>query len=299
MRLWRTNELYPPEQTDSIRAVLALHLHEKDLEGRVLLRRRLEQVERDTLRSRSRALDPWISKPRDGEIENLILEMSLGLKTKGENDEEAALRVSHYAEILGDTPLWAIKRACDRFERCEVRPDEVGERNALLTGVVPSTAHLYRVASAISRPVFHERILIYEVLNGIVVRGPSTDQQKAEVAAIAERSRRTLGGVSELEDAKRQLMGADVAQRTLEAAERIRLQEFENAGVEPPAGTKVSLSMMLKLGWSIVERPDGSNALLRPGRVRADDDYVPETRSEDRHERTMKSAGRAARGIVS
>jgi hypothetical protein len=260
LRLWTTSELYPPETPADIKAALAVLLNEKDLEGRALLRRSLAEAERAALRARSRALDPWIVKPREGEIEPLLLELSVGLQNRSENDEEAAIRVSHYAEILADTPLWAIKRACDRFDRGEVSHDELGERLPLLRGRFPSTAHLYRIASAIARPVFHERVTIHEALNGVVARsGPSTPEERAEVEAARASFNRTVGGLSELEEAKRQLASESVRHAT----ERLRAAEFRRAGLEPPAGSMVSLAMMLRLGWTIIDGPGGKKALLR------------------------------------
>lgn len=283
--MWTTRELYPPETPDDIKSALAVRLPEKDLEGRTLLRRSLAEAERASLRARSRALDPWIVKPREGEIEPLLLELSVGLQGRAESEEDAAIRVSHYAEILADTPLWAIKRACDRFDRGEVSHDELGERLPLLRGRFPSTAHLYRIASAIARHVFHERITIHEVLNGVVARsGPATEEERAEVEAAREAFTRTVGGESQLEDAKRQLASENVRKATVEATEKLRLAEFERAGLEPPAGSMVSLAMMLRLGWTIIDGPGGTKALLRPKATKAPA-AEPEPQSREEYQR--------------
>jgi hypothetical protein len=215
------------------------------------------------------------------------LELSVGLQNRSENDEEAAIRVSHYAEILADTPLWAIKRGCDRFDRGEVSHEELGERLPLLRGRFPSTAHLYRVVSAIARPVFHERITIHEALNGVVARsGPATPEERAEVEATHASFNRTIGGVSQLEEAKRQLASESVRKAMVDASEKLRVAEFARAGLEPPAGMTVSLAMMLRLGWTIIDGPGGKKALLRPKAAKppAPEPEQPKSREEYRRE---------------
>lgn len=278
-RLWTTNELHPPATPDDVKNVLdAVLTGSLDHERRAILRRALAGAERSDLRARAAALDPWVKKPREGEIETLVLVMSTGLGTKGEGEKESAIRVRHYAEILGDTPLWAIKRACDRFERGSVTAEELGERQ-IMRGMVPSTSHLYRVASAIARPVFHERIRINSALNGVVEhRMEHTAANKEQVLATANGLRRSLGSAGEMDEARLSLARENTAKESLRAAEAVRLKEFRDAGVDPPkvapGGIGTSLSMMLRLGYRIIEHPEGGKTLVAPPKI------APSRRSE-------------------
>lgn len=71
------------------------------------------------------------------------------------------------------------------------------------------------------------------------------------------------------EEAKKQ---ASKTAFTLETNERMRLRQFELAGVEPPAGFKCSLSLLLSMGWSIGE-VKGKKVLVRP--------FAPAPRKEE------------------
>lgn len=273
MALSKTSDLYPPTDPDSGRLLDIILTGEHDDERRAIIRRAITSGERDQLRARARALDPWMKLADGDQIETVILQTGLGLATKAETAREAALRVRHYAEILADVPLWAIKRACHRFATGSVTADELRDRN-FAAGMVPTTAHLHRVASGMSRPLAHERIRITAALNGIVRRGPPTEEEKQRVRDLhAQFVGRAEPEAEQLEKARLQVVRQEMEKRHAAGAEALRVQEFTDAGVDapktPPGGIAVTLTTMLKLGYTIEEHPEGGNVLVAPARIAA------------------------------
>ena len=65
----------------------------------------------------------------------------------------------------------------------------------------------------------------------------------------------------EVEQAARRKAQAD--ELSMRANESVRVTEFAQAGVEPPDGMRVSLPLLLSIGWTIVEI-DGARKLVRP-----------------------------------
>ena len=62
------------------------------------------------------------------------------------------------------------------------------------------------------------------------------------------------------EEARRKVEATELSMR---ANESIRVTEFAQAGVEPPDGMRVSLPLLMRLGWTIAE-VDGGKVLVRP-----------------------------------
>lgn len=81
----------------------------------------------------------------------------------------------------------------------------------------------------------------------------------AKLADFHERMNQRLANETE-QAAKRK---AEAAALTARANEAMRLAEFEAAGVECPAGMKVSLGLLLQVGWR-VDNLSGRNVLTRP-----------------------------------
>lgn len=78
------------------------------------------------------------------------------------------------------------------------------------------------------------------------------DDFKQRMAALAEHDAEAA--------AKRKAAADELSKR---ANESIRLMEFARAGVQPPTGMKVSLPLLLSIGWKI-EVVDGVRELVAP-----------------------------------
>lgn len=279
-RVWSSHELYPPDEPAETRELLRFLLTgDKDPGGRAIIRRAVTEPERKALVDRKQALTPWLVKSHFGEIQTTVVAMLTSFTSKTASDEEWMAMAMQYAYVLGDVPLWAIKRSCDRFQTGNVAPEEVGAKRLDKT-FAPSAANIHTIARKFHVPLSVEYIRINAVLAGVAVAPPRTSAEvaaaKAHVeASLAEHRRRFDAGrlaEREEEEARR----ARIAKEGEESAQRLRLRQFKEAGVDPPReNDTASLPMLLHMGYSIEDHGHGVRVLIPPKR----EPYVPTTKA--------------------
>jgi hypothetical protein len=84
-------------------------------------------------------------------------------------------------------------------------------------------------------------------------------RRRDDRAAMIERNVERSAREAEIEAKRRQRAREFLA----ETNERTRLAEYRKAGVEPPQYTRVSLGLLLSLGWTI-EEVEGRRVLVKP-----------------------------------
>lgn len=235
--------------------------------GKLVIRRKLEADERQWLEQRSAVLDRWVSP---GNVEGMtiaITAMLSGFGSKSANEDEAQVIAVQYQQVCRLLPLWAVERACSRWSGSSVQPSEVGVRK-LDRAFAPSTAQLHMVALALVRSVYEEKQLIRNVLNGVRPLGErptdaaDLEASKRRVSAIHENFRRGLPAAPEDKVLTKE-QREEHAAKLREGNERIRLQQFTAAGVDPPDAYS-TLPMLISLGWTVIEHPEGGKTLLAP-----------------------------------
>lgn len=270
--LWKTDQLYPPdkpEDTAVTRKLLdAVLTEERTPSGKHILRRQFDVDERADLEHRLKVLEPWTVRPNPDRIEPLLLELFVRFDVR-ETPKESAIRVKAFTQMLVDTPLWAIKRACDRFSQGLVTPEEIKERS-ILRGRPPTTAHLHLVAAGLVRPIYYEIAQLKKALAGQVVRrGVLTETQRAEFKARQEAREKQTSEAAALEATRKAIAGDEARARLADANIRILRGEYEKAGVDVPlvpGGMLVSLGTLLSLGYRI-EEIAGRKQLTAPRRA--------------------------------
>lgn len=279
MKVWSQAELYPPAEPAECRAALDAVLTDERIDGKNVLKRLLTVDESAMLAARRHVVVPYLQKGRFDDICELVLELMVGFDVWGETDEETAVKVKHYAETLASQPLWAIKRACDRFANGSVTAEDLGEKGTLRRSRGPSTAHLYRITSSISRPFQMESFRIRAAIEGIFRPRAATEAGKRQVEESLARFRRSAGGETASEIAQREEARKASASLLLEGGERHRLEQFHAAGVDPHP--TLTLPFLQSKGYTIVQHPDGGNVLLAP----------PKAKRSKKGERLNESSG--------
>jgi hypothetical protein len=92
---------------------------------------------------------------------------------------------------------------------------------------------------------------------------PPSETSAEYVRRSADEAIERLDGRGEAERARAAERKIKADELSARANESIRLAEFAAAGVEPPVGTKVSLALLLQIGWTIDQVGD-HRVLLRP-----------------------------------
>lgn len=90
---------------------------------------------------------------------------------------------------------------------------------------------------------------------------PQAERNRVEEINDDFRARMEALNEAQAEAARRRKAEADIL--TVRANDAARLREFAAAGLEPPIGFSTSLSLLLQIGWKIVE-VDGRKVLMRP-----------------------------------
>jgi len=137
--------------------------------------------QRGLLMSRQRELLTNLAPGKSTEIAKAVAQMLLGFGAGSSDEKGAKARLTTYVAALQHLPLWAVQRACNRFARGDVMPEEVGEKH-LTRGFAPSTAQVHMIASKIIQHFRDEAADIREVLRARLVHRPSA----AEQAKVAE-----------------------------------------------------------------------------------------------------------------
>lgn len=268
LRTWTQAELYPPTEPAEVRAVLDATLTDEKRDGKSVLKRELLPEERALLTERRHKIVPFLQKsPYHDDIVPIVLEMMAGFEQWGESEEEAAVKVKAYRDVLADQPLWAIKRACDRFAHGLVTADDLGEKGTLRRSKGPSTAHLYRIASLTSRPFQIEAFRLRAALEGQYRPRGATPEGRKQVEESLARFKRSAGGESRDVLEAREEARRNTAALLAEGEERHRLEQFYSKGIDPHP--TLTLTFLLSKGYTIVEHPEGGgNVLLAPPKAK-------------------------------
>lgn len=200
----------------------------------------------------------------------VVLPMFIGFGSKNTTEEESALISMQYSYALGDLPIWAVKRACDRFSNGNVKPEEI-QAKRIDPAFPPSTAQLHIIAREIARPTAAEFAQIGAILSGEPERAEQTPaEREATASLIAELHEETRVAMARAHLEETEADSRATERRTAEAAQRRlddRMAEYVNAGLEPPkpgpGGHITSLSMMLHVGWTI-QKIGHTNVLVAP-----------------------------------
>lgn len=260
-KLWTTAELYPPATPPGLTDLLdAVVRGDRTESGKPALRRELTEDERCALAHRFHDLGKWTRSARRDAIAEVVLIMMVGFG-KSETRDESAVRVTRYCEILADLPLWAIKRACDRFGAGEVTAEEIGEIR-IMRGRAPSTDHLYMVAAALVAPLRREAGRVYCAMNGVVPKsyGEKSEADKERVRRAHEefRARPALPDDVEAEERRREARERLAEEATAFSRAQVDA-EYREAGIFAPTPACASLGLALKLGARVEDGPDGRN----------------------------------------
>lgn len=190
----RVAELYPLRYDRDVEITLrALLTDERDGQGRRLLAARPDEIEYRRLDTRLRALNEHLAPAKKGDIAKEIGQLLIGFGG-GKSDETAAAAVlTQYTKVLAAMPIWAIKRACGRFERREVTAEEVGGK--LDTAFAPSATQLYTVVEKSVRDFQKERVDILDVRRGVLEQKISEEERERVAAKMKELSQQLHAGV--------------------------------------------------------------------------------------------------------
>lgn len=303
--LKRVGEPYPPQCSPQFfEFLLRMSLSdERDEHGNFLLQRSLSPREQCDLRERGAALLPWLTPGAKDDIVEIVNQMLLGFAAPTSSEEESAVTVIQYQQALAGLPLWAVERACMRFARNEVADEELGKGQRWSRSFGPTTAHLQTVARDLVAPFAKESKRIKMTLNGTPMRRPVSAAERARgdaaVAAwLAQSGARQKQYGEEARAAREAQRKVDT--RIEEGQQELVRREYRAAGIDPPEalpGKLVpSLSVMLQLGWTVEDHPDGGRMMIGPARAPRDDPPPPETRPEQRA--SGKPIGDVARAIV-
>lgn len=234
-----SRSLYPIQPDRGIDSLLAAILTgEKDADGKLLLVMAPTADQRRTLVARRDHLATHLAPMPDGGIARLVSEMLAGFGSSRADEKTAAGVVSQYVKELRGLPGWAISRACSRFARGEVGPDEVEGVNR---GFAPSTAQLCTVARRMVQLWREQHHQIHLALTGRVEH-KQTPEERERVGALLRGLADDLKVQRAAEDAERKAGGKAIMDRANDLAMR---RECERAGVDPAMG--VSPSLLAKL----------------------------------------------------
>lgn len=268
MKIWTTDELYPPASPEEVSAILAATWSKtKDEGGRTLIQRPLTSEERHILRRRKDELTtPWLRKANYHELHAVVLELFGRFPAFKATGDAVTAMAQKYAYAIGDLTAWSVKRAADRFANGNVDAAEIGAKR-IDPSQPPSASALHTVAREIARPIMAEFSHISAVLSGEPAQVVQTDEERqrtaGRIAAAHDDFKRRMGQESheEPDDAARKASwNLQARSRALASIRR----DYVQAGVVPPDGdTITSLPMMLKCGWTI-QKIGNSNVLVAP-----------------------------------
>lgn len=270
------SDIYPPPAADEIAVIIAKTAPTRNADGKVTIRHALAPDSRKLLASRHAELEKWTAPGKQTKLTESISALLLGLDRRNLDGESHMVTATEWARFCGDLPWWAVERACIRFARGEVRPDELGVDH-FDVGWAPNVAQLHRVASAIAQRLRDERYQIGCCLTGVLMiaqREQTAEERAASAARIAERLAQFNGEFKatadrEAEDRRARNAGLEAERRRHDAEfiDRQIAAEWKALGVAPPE-TKpgqrpTSWSMLKSLGWRITELA-GEKILVPP-----------------------------------
>lgn len=269
-------DLYPPRTPDDVLATLAAVAPERGENNTVVIRRALGNQERSTLSNRLKALEPFVKPGRQSVIVESISSLLLGFGGS-EDGESHIVRAAEWARFCEDLPWWAIERACLKIARWDITAEEVGSKQ-IDSNWRPTIAQLHKLGAAIAHPVQQESYRISCALRGVamIAKRQLTDEERAaEAARIGESLadfNRTRAEAEIATAAERTGRAVASQQDALRASADMIAREYRAAGIDVPPWQgdmpPTSLSMMLRLGWTITEDPHGKKILIAPYKPR-------------------------------
>ncbi len=273
-----TSELYPiAEDAEVTKHIFRRTRKDRDENGTMIIPSALTMIEREMISKRLHAIAPHLKPATMGQIKKAVAEMLVGFGAiRAAADAEAAAVIAKFAEAMQDLPIYAIRRACLRFSRGEVRKDEVGAKKDLDVGSPPTTAQLRMVAEAIARPDRDEATIASMLLRAKVTEERDlSDEEVAKRREHAERVRKEFAEQVKAQSGETEFERDERERREHRHMSRQRqdlIAEYEEQGLEPQFAddsreTVVSLAMMLRNGW-LIERVDGRSVLMRGDEVR-------------------------------
>jgi hypothetical protein len=231
----RVADLYPLRFDRAVDDVLRQVLTpERDGEGRRIVRAKPDADQDRLLGERLGLLMQHMRAAPKGEIARAVLEMLTGFGSSRGSEQEAAAVVAQYVSVLQNMPLWAIRRACGRFARGEVQPDEIDGK--LDKAFAPSTAQLHTIVEKTAAPFFEETSKIRDARGGVLEHKPDpVALQRMEVKAKRwldrddEKARELQAAV----DRERAGRAERHARELREGNDRMILREYQRLGIEP------------------------------------------------------------------
>lgn len=246
-------ELYPLAHdravSDTLRVLLTA---DRDARGRRVLLAQPSEEQRHMLARRLGLLSAHLRPAKRGEIARAVSEMLSGFGSSRANEKEAMTVVAQYCAVLQAMPLWAIRRACGRFSRGEVGPDEIDGK--IDRAFAPSTAQLHAVAGKIVHDFRQEEMDIRDTQRGVIehkLTGEGLKRMQRATSSWLDRSDPAAKAqVEALEDAQRVAL-EKVAIDAQEATHRAIMREYERLGLPPRYGgdgLPISPSLLKALG---------------------------------------------------
>jgi hypothetical protein len=176
-------KLYPISIEPGITAIVqSVLLDEKSSDGKPLLSRALVPQEREILRERFGALSGALQSATRAQIVQRVTRMFMGFQGPDMTRAQATVVANQFAIVLSDLPMWAIERACLRFERGEVTSDDILDGVNQRRG--PTTAHLHTEARSLVGHFYAEHRKVHDALKGVVQYKPTPEERERVKAGL-------------------------------------------------------------------------------------------------------------------
>lgn len=260
-----SGELFPiAAEPDVTRMIFRRARRDRYPDGKMIIDEPISSIDREIIARRMRDLTPGLAPARRGDIAQQVTALFAGFReSRFADDDEAQATVAQYVRTLEGLPFFAIARACLRFARAEVKPEEVRAKT-LAVDRAPDCTHLRIVAEKIARPHWDELSVGSMLLSARFQprAAPETAEQRAEKAVAIKRANeefqcamanKELDRIAE-ENRARERSADDLKNRQRDAL----IDDYRRRGLEPVYADEgktvvVSLPMMLHQGWRIEE----------------------------------------------
>lgn len=229
--------------------------------------------ERNALEHRAASLRPWLApyvQPDESDmVAEVISDMLQGYPAlKGDTSPAAIARIDGMMRAVEIFPSWAIQQACASISRRGYQVQDKDGDWKTERHWPPSSADVCKV---VEEMVAGRRMVLAQaeaLLDAPVEEqeAPTADAKAAQVADWqAKWNAKTAVTAATLEATVAEISGRRAAEVQERQMRRI-VDEYRSKGLEPPAfkGIPVSLSMLLRLGWTIQEDGEGKKVLVRP-----------------------------------
>jgi hypothetical protein len=240
-------KLYPLVADRNAEAIVltALLPGEKSKDGYQLLSRALHQDERQLLQARYHLLTQNLQAASQSQIETRVMRMFIGFQGPDMSEKQARVVGRQFAIVLADLPFWAIERACQRFERGEVKTED-----AMLEGVNqrrgPTTAQLCTEARSMVSDFYAEQDRVQATLKGVVERYITPEEREQVRQGFEELAASLRASYEEAEMPHKALKGLPDAEE-MASMQSAMAAIYSRAGAVP-AGQSAKGSKKVKEG---------------------------------------------------